>query len=145
MLGTERERFDFRDCMVCIVGGFVVGHDGMGYTDIGEEIEWVNEDARQEEDAGKGARKKKKDGKKRQGEEPVPGAKERMQKMFQTAAVRKRMVAPQPKAVAKVDAAETDALLDDILGDLGTPSSTRRHQTYVCGIYGWMDGWIVVC
>eukprot|EP00889_Picochlorum_renovo_P005130 jgi/Picre1/32160/NNA_007506.t1 len=39
------------------------------------------------------------------------------------------MVAPQPKAVAKVDAAETDALLDDILGDLGTPSSTRRTHT----------------
>ena len=39
--------------MVCIVGGFVVGHDGMGYTDIGEESEGVNEDARQEEDAGK--------------------------------------------------------------------------------------------
>lgn len=109
----------------------MVGHDGLGYTDIGEEIEWVNEDARQEEEKSKGAKKKKKDGKKRQGEEPVPGAKERMQKMFQTAAVRKRMVAPQPKAVTKVDAAETDALLDDILGDLGTPSSTRRTHTYV--------------
>eukprot|EP00889_Picochlorum_renovo_P005129 jgi/Picre1/32159/NNA_007505.t1 len=63
-------------------GGFVVGHDGLGYTDIGEEIEWVNEDARQEEDKSKGAKKKKKDGKKRQGEEPVPGAKDGCRKCF---------------------------------------------------------------
>lgn len=115
-------------------GGFVVGNDGLGYTDIGEEIEWVNEDAREHERTMKGNSKKSATaggGRKKQAvDEPVPGAKERMQKMFQSAAVRAKAAAA-PKAVAKtVNAVETDALLDDIIGDLTTPS-TDSHRTPV--------------
>lgn len=104
-------------------GGFVVGNDGLGYTDIGEEIEWVNEDARESEKKGRGGKNKAAaSGKKKPAaEEPVAGAKERMQKMFQSAALRAKAAAP--RATTKVNVAETDALLDDILGDLNTPNS----------------------
>lgn len=114
------------------VGGFVVGNDDLGYTDIGEEIEWVNEDARETEKKSHG--NKKRPGavgkKKLATEEPVSGAKERMQKMFQSAAVRAKAAVPRAKPT-KVNAAETDALLDDILGDLNTPSNAARTPASV--------------
>ena len=94
----------------------MVGEDGLGYTDIGEEVDWVNEDAAQE-GAG-GGKKAAKDaaaaggGKRKAADQPVPGARARMQKMFQTASVKSR------PAKAAVDDKSTEALLDDILGDL---------------------------
>ena len=98
-------------------GGFVVGEDALGYQDIGEEIDWVDEDAR---GANQGASKSGKApgaGNKRKAvEQPVPGAKARMQKMFQTATVKSR---PAKKKAAPVDDKTTEALLDDILGGLG--------------------------
>ena len=105
----------------------------MGYTDIGEEIEWVNEDARQEEKKNK-AKKGAAGGKKRvmRDEEPVSGAKERMQKMFQTAALKAKVPA-STKAAPKINVAETDALLDDILGELDSPSTSISARTYVFG------------
>lgn len=96
-----------------LAGGFVVGDDGLGYTDIGEEVDWVNEDAK----AGAGRKAGKEiaagPGNKRKAADPaVPGARARMQKMFQTASVKAR------PAKAAVDDKSTDALLDDILGNL---------------------------
>ena len=106
----------------------MVGHDDLGYTDIGEEVDWVDWDAKEAEAKAKAGKKGKKAGvASKSGKivsaEPVAGAKERMQKMFQSAAVRtKPSVASK---AAKVDAAETDALLEDILGDLDTPSGAH--------------------
>ena len=57
-------------------------------------------------------------GKRKAAAEPVPGARARMQKMIQAAAVRAK-----PKAM--VDDASTDALLDDILGGLGPERCAR--------------------
>ncbi len=108
----------------------MVGHDDLGYTDIGEEVDWVDWDAKEAEAKAKAGKKGKKAGGASKGSkivsaEPVAGAKERMQKMFQSAVVRaKPTVATK---ASKVDAAETDALLEDILGDLDTPSS--MHTT----------------
>lgn len=112
-----------RQASLCI-GGFVVGNDGLGYTDIGEEIEWVNEDAKESEKKGRGG-KKAPGGKKKKvvADEPVAGAKERMQKMFQSAALKAKAAPARPVVSTKVNVAETDALLDDILGDLDTPGS----------------------
>ena len=102
----------------------MVGNDDLGYTDIGEEVDWVDEDARLAEKKARGGKKAKGGAPSKKAAEPVAGAKERMQKMFQSAAVRaKPSVAPK---AAKVDAAATDALLDDILGDLDTPSSMHK-------------------
>ena len=126
-----------------IAGGFVVGQDGLGYTDIGEEIEWVNEDARQEEKKNK-AKKGAAGAKKRavRDEEPVSGAKERMQKMFQTAALKAKVPATRPKAAPKVNVAETDALLDDILGDLDSPSTNISSRTCV---FAFLCVYLSVC
>lgn len=99
----------------------MVGEDAMGYTDIGEEIDWIDEDAKAGEAAGgskKGAAKGAgATGSKRKApEQPIPGAKARMQKMFQTASVKAR------PAKAPVDDKSTEALLDDILGNLDSSS-----------------------
>lgn len=96
-------------------GGFVVGEDGLGYTDIGEEIDWTNEDLAEQEQAKRGNTKGdgQKNGpgtKRKAADQPKPGAKARMQKMFQTAATKTKKAA--------VDDKLTDALLDDILGGL---------------------------
>ena len=53
----------------------------------------------------------------------MPGAKERMQRMFSAASVRSR---PAPRAPATTQSA--DALLNDILGDLGPGSSDGCAQ-----------------
>lgn len=58
----------------------------------------------------------------------VPGAKERMQRMFTAASVRSR---PAPKSAASTQSA--DALLDDILGDLG-PGSAGCVISVLCPI-----------
>lgn len=96
-------------------GGFVVDEDGLGYTDIGEEIDWTNEDLAEGDDDGKGGKEKgaKAGSKRKAADQPKPGAKARMQKMFQSAAVKSR------PSKAPVDDKSTDALLDDILGNLG--------------------------
>lgn len=102
-------------------GGFVVGEDALGYTDIGEEIDWVDEDARAAGASGDGKRGPGKGAgaagnKRKAAEQPKPGAKARMQKMFQTATVKSR------PAKGAVDDKSTEALLDDILGNLDTDS-----------------------
>lgn len=97
------------------VGGFVVGEDGMGYTDIGEEIDWVNEDAKGKE-AQPGQESKKSGalhGKRKAAEAPNPGARARMQKMFQSAAVKAK-----PAKAPVVDDKSAEALLNDILENL---------------------------
>lgn len=97
----------------------MVGEDAMGYTDIGEEIDWVDEDARAGGEGKKGAAKGPGAGAKRKAAEaPVPGAKNRMQKMFATASVKSRPA----KKKGPVDDKATEALLDDILGDLDADS-----------------------
>jgi hypothetical protein len=102
-------------------GGFVVGEDALGYTDIGEEIDWVDEDARAAGASGEGKKGAGKGAgaganKRKAADQALPGAKARMQKMFQTATVKSR------PAKANVDDKSTEALLDDILGDLDTGS-----------------------
>jgi hypothetical protein len=102
-------------------GGFVVGEDALGYTDIGEEIDWVDEDAKATGASGEGRKAGGKGAgtvanKRKAAEQALPGAKARMQKMFQTATVKSR------PAKAVVDDKSTEALLDDILGDLDTGS-----------------------
>lgn len=94
-------------------GGFVIDEEGLGYADVGEEIDWG---AAEEETEPAGGAEGKPGGKtagakRKAAAEPVPGARVRMQKMFQTA---------QAKAKPKVavDDASADALLDDILGGL---------------------------
>lgn len=96
-------------------GGFVVGEDGMGYTDIGEEIDWVNEDAKGKElQQGQGSKKGGAlNGKRKAVEAPNPGARARMQKMFQSAAIKAK-----PSKAPAVDDKSAEALLDDILGNL---------------------------
>ena len=94
----------------------------MGYTDIGEEVDWIDEDARATgatADGKKGAAKGAAGAgnKRKAAEAAVPGAKARMQKMFQTATVKSR------PTKAPVDDKTTEALLDDILGGLDTTSS----------------------
>ncbi|PRW60975.1 DNA polymerase alpha catalytic subunit [Chlorella sorokiniana] len=99
-------------------GGFVIDEDGLGYADVGEEIDWgVAEEeqgaAEGEGSGGKGKGKKGAAGAKRKAAaEPVPGARARMQKMFQTAQAKAK------PAKTPVDDASADALLDDILGNL---------------------------
>jgi len=100
-------------------GGFVVGEEALGYTDIGEEIDWVDEDARASGASGEGKKAAGKgaaagSNKRKAGDQPLPGAKARMQKMFQTATVKSRPAAMDDKS--------TEALLDDILGNLDTGS-----------------------
>ena len=95
----------------------MVGEDGLGYTDIGEEIDWTNEDAKEDwEEEGKkdskGKRGQGNTGKRKATEQPVPGARERMQKMMQLAATK------QKSSKVPVDTKGTDELLDDILGGL---------------------------
>lgn len=42
-------------------GGFVIDEDGLGYADVGEEVDWgVAEEEPQAEDAGSGGKKGKK-------------------------------------------------------------------------------------
>jgi len=84
----------------------------LGYTDIGEEIDWVNEDAKASGTTGKKAAKDGAGSKRKPTDQQVPGARARMQKMFQTASVKSR------PAKAIVDDKSTEALLDDILGNL---------------------------
>ena len=98
-----------------LAGGFVVGEDGHGYTDIGEEIDWVDQDAAEEgKGKGKGAKSVGAGAKRKAGEQAAPtGERARMQKLFQSAAAKPRA------AKAAVDDKSTDALLDDILGNLG--------------------------
>ena len=112
-------------------GGFVVGHEGLGYTDIGEEIEWVNEDAREIEknQSKRGSGNEGKGGKKRAAEKEVPGAKARMQKMMQAAALKAKTTSKPKASSCPVDDKETDALLEDILGDLG--SSTYAYLEFL--------------
>ena len=98
-----------------------MGEDAMGYTDIGEEIDWIDEDARAAEASGAGKKGAAKgpggaNNKRKAPEQPIPGAKARMQKMFQTASVKTR------PAKAPVDDKSTEALLDDILGNLDSSS-----------------------
>jgi hypothetical protein len=107
--------------LIICTGGFVVGEDALGYTDIGEEIDWVDEDAKAAGASGEGKKAAGKGAavganKRKAGEQPLPGAKARMQKMFQTATVKSR------PAKANVDDKSTEALLDDILGNLDTES-----------------------
>lgn len=154
-------------------GGFVIDEDGLGYTDVGEEIDWgVAEEEPQAEGEGSGGKGKAKKGerraapqllcrlmllhtclgfacmqtavplltagpptrrppnagaagaKRKAAAEPVPGARVRMQKMFQSAQAKAK------PARAAVDDASADALLDDILGGLdggsAAPASSAR-------------------
>lgn len=102
--------------LVLCAGGFVIGEDGHGYTDIGEEIDWVNADAEEAAAQGKAGKAGTAAGNKRKAAEQqaaaMPGARARMQKMFQSASVKGR------PAKAAVDDKSTEALLDDILGNL---------------------------
>lgn len=102
--------------MSMITGGFVVDEDGLGYTDIGEEVDWgIAEHEDGVPDSDKNASKKGggPGAKRKAAADPEPGARQRMQKMFQSAA----MKTSRPRS-AKVDDKATDALLDDILGNL---------------------------
>ncbi len=112
-----------------------MGNDDLGYTDIGEEVDWIDEDARMAEKKAKADKKAagRKGGKAggAKGTEPVAGAKERMQKMFQSAAVRAKAGGANVVKKPKVNAAETDALLDDILGDLDTPGAQKTPRVAV--------------
>ena len=85
--------------------------DGLGYTDIGEEVDWgtAEQDENEDEDV-KG--KKKMQGKRKAVIAPEPGARQRMQKMFQSAALKKT------RPSKPVDNKATEALLDDILENL---------------------------
>lgn len=91
----------------------MIDEDGLGYADVGEEIDWgaAEEEAAPTGGADGKAACKAAGAKRKAAAEPVPGARARMQKMFQTA---------QSKAKPKVavDDASADALLDDILGGL---------------------------
>lgn len=122
----------------------MVGHDGMGYTDIGEEIEWVNEDARRAEEEEEREKKKKGGGAKKRvaDQQPVPGAKERMHKMLQTAAIRNKSKNSRSSVVQNVDSAETDALLEDILGDLGGGGSDSTCVFFFFGSSVCLFGWV---
>ena len=98
-----------------------MGEDALGYTDIGEEIDWVDEDARAAGASGEGKKAAGKGAggagnKRKAAEQANPAAKARMQKMFQTASVKSR------PAKAAMDDKSTEALLDDILGNLDTDS-----------------------
>lgn len=91
----------------------MIDEDGLGYADVGEEIDWgaADEDSAPVGSADGKPSAKAAGAKRKAAAEPVPGARARMQKMFQTA---------QAKAKPKmaVDDASADALLDDILGGL---------------------------
>ncbi|KAK9810187.1 hypothetical protein WJX72_006462 [[Myrmecia] bisecta] len=106
-------------------GGFIEDDNGLGYADIGEEEDWGaagegspeerhsadNPKKRKDPSKGKGA------GKKQKKAEEAPGARQQMQRMFAVAAAK-----PRQKAAENVN---SDALLDDILGDLGGSSNDR--------------------
>lgn len=149
-------------------GGFVIDEDGLGYTDVGEEVDWgaAEEEAAAEGGDAKGGKGKKgarclaaqrglppdrltrctallplrprqqprgltaghappailplpagaaAGAKRKAAADPVPGARARMQKMFQSAQAKAK-----PARAAPVDDATADALLDDILGNLDT-------------------------
>lgn len=46
--------------LCCTAGGFVIDEDGLGYADVGEEVDWGVEEEQQAEDAGSGGKKGKK-------------------------------------------------------------------------------------
>lgn len=97
-------------------GGFVIDEDGLGYADVGEEIDWGVAEEQQQGDggaAGKAGKGAAAGAKRKAAAEPVPRARARMQKMFHTAQAKSK-----PRAA--VDDASADALLDDILGNLGS-------------------------
>lgn len=102
-------------------GGFVIDEEGLGYADVGEEVDWgVAEEQEEATGAaeGKGGKGGAAGAKRKAAAEPVPGARSRMQKMFQTAQ-------SKAKPRAAVDDASADALLDDILGNLDSGAAAK--------------------
>ena len=91
-------------------GDFVVGEDALGYGDIGEEVDWGNADAADEE-APKPKGGKEAGSKRKTAGQAAPVDRARFQKLMHSAAAK-----PRSKPV---DDKTTDALLDDILGNLG--------------------------
>jgi DNA polymerase alpha subunit A len=123
-------------------GGFVIDEDGLGYADVGEEVDWgTAEDEPQAEGPGSDGKGKGKKGaaaggKRKAAAEPVPGARVRMQKMFQSAQSKAKPRAP-------VDDASADALLDDILGGLGSGAQPgqRKGDHLPHAHLGWEQGY----
>eukprot|EP00798_Chlamydomonas_sp_ICE-L_P016256 gene16256-22432_t len=110
-------------------GDFVVDDDGQGYLDIGEEDDYWNakgdrdneEEAQEEEEAP---------GKKRKGPAPKSKGSGNIAKLFKNATA-KSAVAGMSSRPTKVNNETSDALLDDILGDLGGPSAPVARATPV--------------
>ncbi|KAL6785075.1 POLA1 [Auxenochlorella protothecoides x Auxenochlorella symbiontica] len=95
-------------------GAFVIDRNGLGYADIGEEVDWSVEGDGEHEDLPTGTAKALAKGRKNKADPaPAPPAQRaRMQKMFASAAAKPR-AGSRP---ASHDAAATEALLEDILG-----------------------------
>ncbi|PSC73303.1 DNA polymerase alpha catalytic subunit [Micractinium conductrix] len=101
-------------------GGFVVDEEGLGYADVGEEEDWgaaqqAQEGAAEAPAGGKGGAKA---GAKRKAA-AEPGARSRMQRMFQTAQTK----AKPTRTVA--DDASADELLEGILGNLDSVGPSK--------------------